>query len=494
MKKLLSSLLLAALLTTSLAACASGGETADTTAPPAESNVPAVTTVPEPQAPTAEELAFDALPDQKYDYEFRILMRNSDQWIRDMFAEEISGDIISDAVFKRNSIVTEKYGVTFKLIKSSNSNYETDAFNVIQAQTDAYDVIVPHARAAFAYAERGYSVNWNDLNHINLDAAWWDQDARNSFTINDKLFMMNGDISMQSLAQSICMLFNKALFEKYNLEAPYEMVNNGKWTFEELARLSEMCSDDLNGDTLIKPADDLYGYVTYQWVGPIQALYSGGGRLVQFNAEGTPFYSLNTEKNQKVYEDYFKLLDSDHAYMELNRDEKKSIFDCREIFRQSRALFMDLSLYDIELMRDMADDFGIIPFPKHDESVDRYYSNVDSGTNLYIIPITNPDLDRTAVILEALAIKGREEVIPAYYEVALQTKYSRDDISAQMIDRIREGRVYDLGYYNSSMLSHQYASAGYFLAQDANHNFSSFCATGEKVTAIHIKKAMKAYQ
>ena len=75
---------------------------------------------------------------------------------------------------------------------------------------------------------------------------------------------------------------------------------------------------------------------------------------------------------------------------------------------------------------------------------------MDAGTNLFFVPITayaNQDL--ISHILEAMAILGREYVIPAYYDVALKTRDSRDEDSAEMLDIILSNRVFDLGYYNT---------------------------------------------
>ena len=62
-----------------------------------------------------------------------------------------------------------------------------------------------------------------------------------------------------------------------------------------------------------------------------------------------------------------------------------------------------------------------------------------------IVPITNSDLDMTGTILEALHCVSYETVIPAYYEISLKTKYSRDVESAAMLDLIFRSRVIDIG-------------------------------------------------
>ena len=61
------------------------------------------------------------------------------------------------------------------------------------------------------------------------------------------------------------------------------------------------------------------------------------------------------------------------------------------------------------------------------------------------MPVTNSDLDMTGAILEALNSASATTAVPAYYEIALKTKYSRDEESAAMLDLIFDNRVVDIG-------------------------------------------------
>ena len=58
----------------------------------------------------------------------------------------------------------------------------------------------------------------------------------------------------------------------------------------------------------------------------------------------------------------------------------------------------------------------------------------------------------TSMVLEGLASKSYKKVIPAFYDIALKTKGTRDDESSEMIDMIRDGLTFDFGYLNSGAL------------------------------------------
>ena len=114
------------------------------------------------------------------------------------------------------------------------------------------------------------------------------------------------------------------------------------------------------------------------------------------------------------------------------------------IFEEGRALFTDMNMTDVITLRTMDADFGIVPWPKYDEQSE-YCTNVDAGTNLFVVPITASDPERTSAILEAMSKISSRTVLPAYFEVTLQGKASRDNESAGMLDIIKSALIFDLG-------------------------------------------------
>ena len=76
-----------------------------------------------------EEQDIDYLSDlstERYDgYEFRILIRKDK--ISDQYFEEPPEDVVDDAIYKRNKLVEEMYGITITATESSSNDYETDA-------------------------------------------------------------------------------------------------------------------------------------------------------------------------------------------------------------------------------------------------------------------------------------------------------------------------------------------------------------------------------
>ncbi|MGN1409820.1 MAG: hypothetical protein ACI4XJ_06550 [Eubacteriales bacterium] len=488
-RKTLALLLAALMLLTPLSSC---GEKKDAGSETGNKNETAAENAEIANTQETEEENVDPLANLPViDYEghnFTYLIRNFPDWINDMVAEDLSGEVVNDAIFRRNSETAERYNITISHKLSSNSNSEMDAKPVILAGEDAYDLVIPHGRAAHAYANEGLVLDWNDLKYVDLTQSWWDADAVRSFTLPGGLFCMTGDISYQSLGACNAMLFNKDYFDEYHLEYPYETVKEGGWTFDYFTSMVEGYSRDLDGDGVLGDGD-IYGYGTFHWVGPVQAFFTAGGRVID-KIDGEYTFNVYNERTINMFERYFALYDSANVWKVPQSVVQNGATS--EMFRKGGMLFADMNITEVVALRDMDYSFGILPWPKFDESSE-YLSNVDAGVNLFVVPITASDPDRTSLIIETLCILGREYVIPAYYDVALKTRDSRDEKSSAMLDIIREHRVFDLGYYNEQMggtLANHFAD----MATSGNRDFASWYKQKEKVASKQMEKVIKTYE
>lgn len=416
-------------------------------------------------------------------YEFRILTRPGESWVADQYVEEETGDIINDAVYRRNETVKALFNINI-------SNYENptdsglEALNNILAGDDQYDVIFPHARSAFSFALQNSLVNFHDVKTIDMTKEWWAQDIIDSCSVNNHLYVLDGDISTRRLYYAYTIFFNKDIFDQLGLDYPYSMVKNGEWTFDAFAKLVKQGTKDLNGDGLINEKNDQFGYYAVDWFGPFSVMYSGGIRIYEKNARGIPELSLNSAKTTKIFSEYFNLANSEDVFMRLDQVRMPS----SDIFRDGRAMFADKSLGDAKHLRDMSSEFGILPFPKFG-SDDAYSTIIGGGSSLMVMPITVEDYDRTGKIIEALCALGSRDVIPAFYDVSLKTKFSRDAESEEMIDIIKGSLTYDLGYLSGGALQ----STGYDLAHQTNPDFSSYYARNESKALSDLKNFLATY-
>jgi hypothetical protein len=113
------------------------------------------------------------------------------------------------------------------------------------------------------------------------------------------------------------------------------------------------------------------------------------------------------------------------------------------MFKQGRALLYAISLTVMSKMRDMDSDFGVLPYPKLDETQEEYTSFVYQTADCICVPITCTDPERTSAILEALCCESANLVMPAYYDVTITDKTTRDEKSREMLDYIFDHRTID---------------------------------------------------
>jgi len=73
------------------------------------------------------------------------------------------------------------------------------------------------------------------------------------------------------------------------------------------------------------------------------------------------------------------------------------------------------------------------------------FSLMPDSCTFMCIPVTNNDLENTALLLDALAYISFTDVLPVYYEVNVSQKGLRNDDSIEMLDIIRGYRVADIG-------------------------------------------------
>ncbi|MCL2774558.1 MAG: hypothetical protein FWD71_14610 [Oscillospiraceae bacterium] len=425
---------------------------------------------------TAEPAVTENLPEEDFGgYNFRIYLQQDSG--KDLYVEEQDGDIIDDAVYKRNSLVEARFNINITPVYhenyDSNWNNRMDGAKSILAGDDAYDLMSFHGRIAFDYANKGLVVNWlTDMPYVDLTAPWWNQDVIQQCSFFGKLYGVTGDISYGGLDCTMCVLFNKNLFQTLDIAYPYNDVVNGTWTLDKFMSIVKSGSADLNGDGVMSPDKDRYGFDMgnlYNY--PTTVLYCGGDRVITKDDSGNPVLSLYNERTVDIYNKLFTMTGTGGACIRGSKGWGNP--DSIDIFQDGRALFVAGQMNRIIVYRAMTDEIGILPAPKYDESTPKYYALVEAHGGLLVVPNTAEDLERTSIITEALCAEGQRTIIPQYYETALKTKFARDDESSEMLDYIKDSAVYDYGYLNYT-LTNPLSIPVESLLKTTTPNFTSF--------------------
>ena len=455
-RKFIMSILLMILLTACIfAAVSCSGDNAKTETPdsnPISTLSPNESSGGNPQENTAETRLSPNLPDPDYTdfngYKFTFLSHRYDgggwayEYPHDILMEEETNPTINDAVYKRNDVITNRYNFEIELI--SSKDYRLMLTKSINSNYDLYDAVLIFNNDIQTIVPANHLVQTHELPYIDEDMPWWDPAVR-SLSIAGVNCLLGGDLLTYDNDAVNALIFNKKILERYALESPYAHVLAGTWTFDKLNEMVKSVYENLGGGDTISYTQDRFGFLVYP--DTLHALFvSGGGTLAMKDENDIPYMTMITERNLAVTD---KALD-----IMLNKQNVANVWNggateenpMYNWFADGRALFLWVRMYELEKLRGMEEPFGVVPLPKYDEKQEEYYSPVNPYTGILIgVPRIAEDLDRTSIVLEALSAESRYTLKPAYYDVALTRKYTRDDESNDMLDIIFNSRVYDIG-------------------------------------------------
>ncbi len=365
-------------------------------------------------------------------------------------AEEENGEPINDAVYARNMAIEERFNVDIVEINhmGSTGGGGTGAGakfieKSVMASDCAYDASLMGAYDVSTLAYNNYLMDLaSEVPHVDLTKPWWDQKANLDLAMRDKMYYTTGDISTIDNDCTFCILFNKSLINKYDLENPYQLVHDGKWTIDKFIEMASTLSQDINGDSKFDE-NDLYGLCVWQdsMMGMVNA---AGGKFAAVNAAGELELTLNTERNQTMFAKWIELANNHNVAYSLYHSGD----NIETMFANDQVMFYTRYLCIIKKYRNMDTDFGLMPYPKYDEAQTEYFHTVAPyGCSFMCVPAVVEDVDMTGRVLEAMACESMYTVTPAYYDITLEGKTLRDDESSEILDIILGSRVFDLGQF-----------------------------------------------
>lgn len=479
----LTSLVLVSLL----AACASDtGSTATTTAASGSGD--------STDAVTEEAFVKPDIPEGvRYDgYEFKVLTSDEEGTIRASFeieAEQENGDIMNDAVYKRNLMIQEDLGVTIRQLKGSydGSAYIAEFKRDVQAGDNSYDVLVAD-QTGILMNSASYGLEVSELPYVDLSKPWWDELVIQNTAIGGKTFALTGSLNLVDDGAVWAVMFNKKFAENHGIDVDtlYQLVRDGKWTLDKFEEYCVGVSSDINGDG-VRDMYDEWGNVTSS-TAMLTMIYSLGGSFCYLDQDGIPVITVDAEKNVTIMNRLYEFLNSgDFCITPVDTNNDFSLQ--RSVFLDGRALFINGTISYIPLyLRDMEDDFGVLPNPKWDENQKDYIATAQEwGASMWMVPRSAVDPERTSIILEMMSCYSEQTIVPAYYDKLLADKTTRDEQSVEMLDIIFSSRtVYNLAVaYNWG----QIRTVGDWFEKSSN----TFASGIEKIRNSIEKEAEKTY-
>lgn len=358
---------------------------------------------------------------------------------------ELYGELIGDAVKRRNDTVERLYNVHLDVIRSDS--VRNDVLLDCQSNLGTYDAIMPSLSELSSFATEGYLYDLASLRDIDLNAPWYDKNCTDAFSIDDQVYFTTGDITILNKVNTPSILFNKGMAQKYFPEEDfYQLVRDKKWTFDKLVESAKTVTSIATPDGSYSD-DNIYGMVTAY--GDPGSFYGASGELIcDKDADNLPYLKIGTTARsvtlaQKILETY-----KDANWLIFAEECEAPIWETSfAIFYEGRSLFRPSVFSATTKLRKLSEiEFGVLPMPLMDETQTEYYSYCTTGATAGIaIPICAEDPEYSAYIIEACSAWAKNYLTTAYYEVNLRYRDLRDDESEEMLDIIFDNIVYDIG-------------------------------------------------
>jgi hypothetical protein len=378
-------------------------------------------------------------PDTDYGgYEFKISSMIFDGAVTEIVMEKEDGNVINDAIYKRNLVVEEKLNITITNTQYPNGQMQDVIIRSAAAGDNAFDLAFCNTTESAAIAGRGVFMDLFAIDELSMRSPWWNQNFIKNVSIGGKLYFCLSDIAVQpnQLAWALC--FNKTIMKDLELEEPYELVRGGSWTIDAMFELMKKGSRDLNGDGTFKKGDR-FGFISSESASNGFLNGSDINPIVK-DANDYPVLKPPSEKDNLAADKLKELFDQPSGnFLRVGQGEECGLF------MQGEALFISNNMTMIDRIRDMDDDFGIVPYPKPEAAQKDYHSLMGTNAMSFGIPSASGNIGRIGTITCAMTAVSMDTVKPAYFESTLKRKRARDDESLDMLEIIAATRIVDVG-------------------------------------------------
>lgn len=383
-------------------------------------------------------------------------------------AEDMEATVINDAVATRNDIVEDIIGAEIvEDMVLSTDRFNTGEFvtiinQAIDSGTADFSAITPSLYHAGALALKGHMYDLTEIENMELQSEWWDAFFVEEAEVLGQLYFVTGDIGFYSRNSITAVLFNKEIAANLELENPYELVRNNKWTFDTISKWSKLFSKDLDSDNVIGHLDQfgMGGQNDNMWA----FFYAAGETIAKCDENGNPYMTIEGTRIPDIMAKIQEITTDTACYVNANKLWSYSLSPVQlttKAFVEDRSLLFCDAMLCIEDMRTMDTDFGILPCPLYDENQERYHSMLNPWNSSCIgiaINVLPDEVEDVAIVLNLLGAEAKNYITPAYVETTLKGQRLRDDDSEEMLDIILNnigcdiGHIYDFAHLGINLL------------------------------------------
>ena len=374
---------------------------------------------------------------------------------KDFTAEELTGEIVNDAKFNRNTALCDKYNIATQYINGGSDGAVVSSVTAsVAAGDNAYSYVDNNAQFCIQMASKGVLLEISELPVIDLSAPYWNSLMLEGSSINHKNYFVFSDINIHAYGATPCMIFNKVVHENYGLEDLYEIVLNGGWTFDKACEMINVVTHDLDGDGKITK-DDALGLIANNFC--IDCFISGTGyQLITKDENDMPTLNVFTEQMADIMDGIKRVCSEQTGTFLVDRTSTATEaceYWTEHAITEDRALFWVGNIKCVERMRASESDFGVVPMPKYSDAQENYAVHIQANIgSVSCFPLTVAETaEMVGRVTEEMAYLSFRDVMPAYMDVCIDGKTIRDEESLACLEIIRSSYYCDLGFMFQQM-------------------------------------------
>ena len=419
---------------------------------------------------------------------FRVVALYPDEIFIDE-SERNKGDLLKDTTFLVTDTVEKRFNTNIQIAYTGDYIEVRDYITkTVLAGTDEFDLVMSHLLETGNIVEKGLFLNWYDIENIDFSKPWWYKSNSEELTYDGKCILAVSHLNHSAITETFCIMFNKSLAQSYELGNLYEVVLKGDWTYDYFLQLVADVYQDNGNDK--RDEGDFYGMTQLASNAIMTWTYAFENPICKKDEEGVPKISLKSDKIDTIVSRIYDMCyNTNGVWCDFTQGSRE--FDACKLFYNEKTIFTQNILGAVltEDLRNFEDDYGILPMPKYDETQKEYKTMSSEWQTVLAVPKTCKDTEFVGTIVEALSAENWKTWTPTIYEIALKTRYLRDNESKEVLDILIENTVYDFGYVFHFGLSN-------FLSEmilSNKSNFQSYYNSKKSIATYGLKQIIKSF-
>ena len=306
------------------------------------------------------------------------------------------------------------------------------------------DVIDVEGRNLIQLARSGCIVPLEEVEGLNLSDTRWIPGYTQMTEFNGQHYGVN---FMRPAEARICLIYNRELLKESGIkEDPQKLVDSKEWTFDKFREMCKTVTKDTNGDG----TNDRFGcYIAIPETFGTSMISANGGRLVT-SVDGVAKETYNDPKALNALNFIYDLVNKDKTVkvgpsVETVDSQKEATANF--VAGESAFYFGETWVVNQLLKPTAGDmDYGVVTIPMGPDATE-YACPFENARN-FCITSTNKDVDKTVIILNALARYIEQyDKDPNWWHYDIEMDYFQegDTASVDAFIGLIDTATYDLG-------------------------------------------------